>query len=71
LEGRTPKEKTPFQFSEKITPAKTKKQGVFFFRGCRAKRGSGWALCWAYDLIYITTRVARGDVHLLEIGASE
>ena len=33
LEGRTPKEKHPFLFQEKIHPAKSEMQGVFFLSG--------------------------------------
>ena len=42
LEGRTPKEKRPFL--KNFTPAKSRKQGVFFFRGCR-----GSARQWRND----------------------
>ena len=33
LEGRTPKEKHPFLFQKKSTPAKSEMQGVFFLSG--------------------------------------
>ena len=36
LEGRTPKEKHPFLFQEKIHPAKSEMQGVFFLSGLLA-----------------------------------
>ncbi|PIR96835.1 MAG: hypothetical protein COT91_04570 [Candidatus Doudnabacteria bacterium CG10_big_fil_rev_8_21_14_0_10_41_10] len=38
-----PERKTPFPFLKKFTLAKTGKQGVFFFRGYRVKRGGGGA----------------------------
>jgi len=31
-------------FKRNFTPAKSRKQGVFFFRGCRVKRGGGGAI---------------------------
>src|SRR3989338_453109 len=44
--GRTPKEKHPFLFQEKIHPRENQeKQGTFFsFGGCRVKRGGGGVL---------------------------
>src|SRR3989338_539657 len=44
LEGRTPKEKHPFLFQKKFTPAKSKMQGVFFLSGFPpSPRGGGGA----------------------------
>src|SRR3989344_9045542 len=37
-------------FKRNFTPAKSEMQGVFFFRGCRVKRGGGGAIRRAYDL---------------------
>jgi len=50
LEGRTPKEKTPFPFSKCIPPAKSEMQGVFFLSGLpsEARRWRGFR--GAYDL---------------------
>jgi len=46
------KRKVSFPFLEKITPAKTEKQGTFFlFWCCREKRGGDGAIVRAYDSI--------------------
>jgi len=51
LEGRTPKRKMSFPFSEKIGRAQIRKaRNIFSFWGCRAKRGSGGTIR-AYDLV--------------------
>jgi hypothetical protein len=48
-----------FPFLEKITPAKTEKQGTFFlFWCCREKRGGGGAIRRAYNLV--SSHHARG-----------
>src|SRR3989344_1576239 len=44
LEGRTRKKNTLSFFKRNFTPAKSRKQGVFFFRGCR-----GSARRWRND----------------------
>ena len=44
LEGRTPKKNVLSTFKRNFTPAKSRKQGVFFFRGCR-----GSARQWRND----------------------
>jgi len=41
LEGRTPKEKHPFLFQKKFTPAKSEMQGVFFLSELLAYSASG------------------------------
>ena len=51
LRAEPRKKKHPFLFQKEITLAKTEKQGVFFFRGCRAERGGGGEILRAYDLI--------------------
>ena len=44
LEGRTPKRKMSFPFSEKIGCAQIRKaRNIFSFWGCRVKRGGGGA----------------------------
>ena len=51
LEGRTPKRKMSFPFSEKIGRAQIRKaRNIFSFWGCRVKRGSGGTIR-AYDLV--------------------
>src|SRR3989344_93833 len=51
LEGRTPKRKISFPFSEKIGRAQIRKaRNIFSFWGCRVKRGSGGTIR-AYDLV--------------------
>jgi len=50
LEGRTPKRKKSFPFSEKIGRAQIRKaRNIFSFWGCRVKRGGGGAIVRAYD----------------------
>ncbi len=51
LEGRTPKEKHPFLFQKKFTPAKSEMQGVFFLSGLPsgARRWRGFLR--AYDSV--------------------
>ena len=51
LEGRTPKRKMSFPFSEKIGRAQIRKaRNIFSFWGCRVKRGGGGTIR-AYDLV--------------------
>ena len=51
LEGRTPKRKISFPFSEKIGRAQIRKaRNIFSFWGCRVKRGGGGTIR-AYDLV--------------------
>ena len=50
LEGKTPKRKMSFPFSEKIDRAQIRKaRNIFSFWGCRVKRGGGGALRRAYE----------------------
>jgi len=60
LEGRTPKKNVLSTFKRNFTPAKSRKQGVFFFRGCR-----GFA-----RQFQVTTRSERATSFVLEIGSS-
>jgi len=51
LEGRTPKRKMSFPYSEKIGRAQIRKaRNIFSFWGCRVKRGSGGTIR-AYDSV--------------------
>ena len=56
LEGRTPKRKMSFPFSEKIGRAQIRKaRNIFSFWGCRVKRGSGGAFIERTITFHITT----------------
>ena len=50
LEGRTPKKNVLSIFKKKFTPAKSRKQEIFFFGVAEALRGSGGTIR-AYDLV--------------------
>ena len=58
-EGRTPKEKHPFLFQKKSTPAKSEMQGVFFLSGLLAYSPVRGAFSERTILVRATTRSAR------------
>ena len=63
LEGRTPKRKMSFPFSEKIGRAQIRKaRNIFSFWGCRVKRGSGGTIR-AYDSV--SSHHARGACDII------
>src|SRR3989338_3083015 len=63
LEGRTPKRKKSFPFSEEIGRAQIRKARNFFsFWGCRVKRGGGGTIR-AYDLVSL--HHARGACDII------
>src|SRR3989339_1365104 len=71
LEGRTPKRKMSFPFSEKIGRAQIRKaRNIFSFWGCRVKRGGGGAFVKRTIWFRATTRSARATSFVLEVGAS-
>gem|GEM_PF-6547530 len=67
LESRTPKRKTPFPFSKRISPAKSEMQGVFFLSGLPpSPRGGGGARLSERTIQFKgTTRSARTMQSLL------
>ena len=71
LEGRTPKRKMSFPFSEKIGRAQIRKaRNIFSFWGCRVKRGGGGAFSERMGQFQATTHAERATSFVLEIGAS-
>jgi hypothetical protein len=74
LEGRTPKEKTPFPFSKEILPpAKSEMQGVFFLSGLLAYSPVRGAFVERTGQFQATTHAERAKSlphFVLEIGAS-